>query len=219
VSKETRCIGSGNCCHIGLVIPLMECFNIAKNIRRDYWFRAETEGQGLADFWYEDLLQSLYNAFDDPDWQITDETNTKKKCAFWNNHNRGCGIYRYRPLICRAYGTTTPVALSCPRGRTADGTVIIFSGDEIDGIIDRFEMLLEKWESVNELNRFSVFMPLGVLKFLLPEESFKQFLKDVPDKFMKAHDGYPHQMRKKELEVEVNINGLVQQEAKETSSS
>jgi Fe-S-cluster containining protein len=205
VSKETRCIGSGNCCHIGLVIPLMECFNIAKNIRRDYWFKAETEGQEKADQWYAKRLDRLYAAFDDPDWRIDNET-TSRRCAMWDSDIHGCSIYRYRPFICRAYGTITPVTFSCPRNRREDGTIIVFSGDEIDNTISRFEQILDKWNQVNEKDKYSVYMPLGVLKFLLPEKQFSEFVETVEDRFMKGHDGYPHQMRKRELEQEVVIS-------------
>lgn len=202
LTAETKCIGAGNCCNIGLVVPLLECFNIAKNIRREYWFRAETEGQLKADKWYQRRLSRLYDAFSDDKWELTNET-TGRKCSMWDADIGGCSIYRYRPLICRAYGTITPVEPACPRGRTKDGTVIIFSGEEIDNTIDRFETVLKKYYEVSPANAYSVYMPLGVLKFLLPEDDFKSFMEDLEDRFKNAHEGYPHQMRKKEVEVSI----------------
>lgn len=201
LTAPTKCIGAGNCCDIGLVIPLMECFNIAKNIRREYWFRAETEGQPSADRWYGRKLARLKSSFEDSEWRIDNET-TGRKCSMWEGDIGGCSIYRYRPLICRAYGTITPVEPRCPRGRTADGTVIIFNGREIDRLIDRFEELLKRWTEVNANGQFSLYMPLGVLRFLLPEEEFSEFIRGIEDRFKMSHEGYPHQMRK-ETKVEI----------------
>lgn len=202
LTAQTRCIGAGNCCRIGLVIPVFECFNIAKNIRSDYWFQAETFGQTYADLWYEDLILRLKETFTDPDWSIENEQATKRKCVFFRD--KGCSIYRYRPLICRAYGTITPVDHSCPRGRNENGDVVIFRGGEIDTVIDRFELLLKKYAEVEPNNDLAVFMPLGVLRFLLPEDEFRTFMVTIDGRFIQAHSGYPHQMKKKEgVEVEI----------------
>ena len=55
---ETRCIGSGNCCRYGLVIPVAECFNIARSLREDYWKLAEDKGLEAADTeWAETVLR------------------------------------------------------------------------------------------------------------------------------------------------------------------
>lgn len=93
---ETRCKGSGNCCRIGLVISLAECWNIARNIRRTYWMIAEDKGQEEAELWYLNLVSNLKEALYDNTWDP--ETHEKMfHCVFYNN---GCTIYEYRPMVC-----------------------------------------------------------------------------------------------------------------------
>lgn len=200
-TKEYRCIGGGNCCKVGLVIPLMECHNIAKELRKEFWQEYESNGSKFANIWWEATINLLKDAFNDDDWRIDNEV-TSKHCAFFSD-KVGCTIYDYRPLICRAYGTITPVEPSCPRNRTDDGNVIIFLSNETDRIITRFETVLEQYNKMHTEEALSVFMPLGVLKYLLPEKEFTEFLITIDKKYLQAHSGYPHQMWKARKEAKI----------------
>lgn len=193
-AKKTKCIGAGNCCKIGLVVSLMECHNIAKNLRKQYWSKFETEGSQEAERWHNKLIYKLKDSFVDPDWSIEDESKTKRHCVFFGKN--GCSIYEFRPFVCRAYGTIAPVETSCPRQRDEDGNIIIFMSAEIDRIIDRFDKVVAGYGSAHPDLNYSLYMPLGVLRFLLPENDFYEFYKGVDEKYTKAIEGYGHQLWK-----------------------
>lgn len=194
-TKKTKCIGAGNCCKVGLVIPVLECRNIAKQIRRQYWVKYEGEGKEEAERWYKKLIFRLQDAFNDLDWSISDETATTRQCAFFTRAG-GCSIYEFRPFVCRAYGTIAPVDTACPRPRDENGNVVIFLSNEIDNIIRRFDRIVEAYGEAHPEANYSVFMPLGVLKFLLTEEEMKVFINSVDKKFSQARPGYAHSLWK-----------------------
>lgn len=191
-TQATKCIGGGNCCNIGLVIPLLECHNIAKNIRKQYWVKYEGLGQEEADRWYNKIVFNLKDRLEDPDWSIDNESSDRK-CVFYKG---GCTIYEFRPFICRAYGTIAPVDVKCPRPRDENGSVVVFLGPEIDAIISRFDNIVKAYGEEHPDLNYSLYMPLGVLRFLLPEEEFRKVFESVDSKFTKAHEGYQHQLWK-----------------------
>ena len=39
--SKYKCLGSGKCCHIGLVIPMLECANIAFRLNQQYYLHIE----------------------------------------------------------------------------------------------------------------------------------------------------------------------------------
>jgi Fe-S-cluster containining protein len=191
---ETKCIGSGNCCKIGLVISLAECWNIAKNLRRQYWIVAESKGLEAAELWWEDtVLDSLIDQMYEDTWDP--ETNEQEShCAFYNN---GCTIYEYRPMVCRAYGVIAPVQDGvCPRKRLPDGGHELIWDKEVEAILKEFDEVVEKYGVDNPDLDFSIYMPAGVLKFLLKPEELQDLIASTDQKFWMGHKGYKHQISK-----------------------
>lgn len=188
---ETRCKGSGNCCRIGLVISLAECWNIARNIRRTYWMIAEDKGQEEAELWYLNLVSNLKEALYDKTWDP--ETHEKMShCVFYD---QGCTIYEYRPMVCRAYGMIAPVQEGvCPRKRLPDGGIELLWDDTVQATIDEFDSVIEFWGEANPQLNYSIYMPAGVLKFLLPSEELQALIADTDEKFWMGALGYKHQI-------------------------
>lgn len=202
---ETKCIGAGNCCNIGLRISLAECWNIARNIRRQYWIKAEDIGTQKAEEWYQELIGSLKDAFNHADWSWNDEDKVETKCAFFSN---GCSIYEYRPAICRAYGVITPVQIGvCPRPRLSDGTSIeVIATDDVERAIDEFDSIIARWDSEFPDLGFSIYMPAGVLRFLLPEQELRNLIENTDEKYWQGTPGYQHRMHKKDYETETEVS-------------
>lgn len=198
-TTEFRCIGSGNCCKIGLVIPLMECENIAKRLREQYWKLAELHGLDWAEDWWEHkIIGELVDAFDDPEWEMHAEDKARRYCAFFDEGSRGCRIYEFRPMVCRAYGTIMTVDTRCPRKRREDGSVVLIRSKQTDATVDAFEKILNEYSAEDESKNYSVFMPMGILKFLLDDARLKELYNNTDKKFWMASPGYPHQMAKRE---------------------
>lgn len=199
---DTKCIGAGNCCRIGLVIPLVECYNIAKSLREDYWKIAENKGLEDADSWWSTIVGDLQAAMS-RNWNAeTGGYDDSSHCVFYKE---GCGIYEYRPLICRAYGVFAPVQEgACPRKRLPDGGHELIRDDGVKAMIAEFDNIVGQWGIQNPDLDFSIYMPAGVLRFILPDEEFQQLMKDHPDKFM-GHKGYQHQMHEESWGTNVTI--------------
>ena len=141
-ATQYKCLGSGNCCRIGLNIHMAECANIAFNIRQQYYLYLEDKGLEHADNWIDGIVKDLKEAMFDEDWQIGGET--KRHCAFYKG---GCSIYGYRPMVCRTFGTVTYVDDYCPRIRNAMGSIDYFSGDGVRKVIMAFQDFLKEYTS------------------------------------------------------------------------
>lgn len=185
-ATQYKCLGSGNCCRIGLNIHMAECANIAFKIRQQYYLVLEDKGLEAADKWINDLVEDLKEAMFDPDWQIGGET--KRHCAFYKG---GCTIYGYRPMVCRTFGTITHVDDYCPRIRNATGNIDYFAGDGVKRVIVAFQEFLKEYTSDKEEGYdMVVYMPLGVLSFLLTTEELIELEKTTDPKFWKAVQGW-----------------------------
>lgn len=181
-----KCLGSGNCCHIGLNIHMAECANIAFKLRQQYYLYWEDKGKQYADTWIDGVVENLKEAMFDEDWQIGGET--KRLCAFYKN---GCTIYGYRPMVCRTFGTITHVDDSCPRIRNAMGNIDYFSGDGVKKVIQQFQDFLKEYVSEKDAGYdMVVYMPLGVLSFMLTTEELVELEKATDPKFWKAVEGW-----------------------------
>lgn len=201
---ETKCIGAGNCCRIGLIISLAECFNIAKSLREEHWKIAENEGLDEADRKWGELIGNLKGAME-KGWDSQKGTYLDNShCVFYDN---GCTIYDFRPFICRAYGVFAPVQEgACPRKRLPDGGHELIRDDQVKALIAEFDNVIETWGAQRPDLDFSIYMPAGVLRFLLDGEEFQQLIKDNPDKFM-GHKGYQHQLHTLETSVNITTKG------------
>lgn len=196
-----RCNQAGNCCKVGLKVSLMECLNVANYIKRQIYVRAERDGFDKAQDWYDKKINSLIDAMYNEKW-THDNQETGDYCAF-STKEEGCGIYEARFLVCRSYGTITPVTSSCPRKRLPDGQTMIFRDEHVDQIIDDFDDELNDFNIKNPELAYSVYMPMGVLKFLLSEQEMRQLYKTTDPKFWQGTPGYSHRLRMKDWDVEV----------------
>lgn len=185
-ATEYKCLGSGNCCRIGLNIHMAECANIAFKIRQQYYLVLEDKGLEAADKWIDGIVDDLKEAMFDPDWEIGGET--KRHCAFYKG---GCTIYGYRPMVCRTFGTITHVDDYCPRIRNATGNIDYFAGDGVKRVIIAFQEFLKEYTLDKEEGYdMVVYMPLGVLSFLLTTEELIELEKNTDPKFWKAVQGW-----------------------------
>jgi Fe-S-cluster containining protein len=181
-----KCLGSGECCSIGLVIHMGECANIAFKLRQQYYLYLEDKGKEHADTWMDGVVSSLKEAMFDKDWVAGGET--KRKCAFYKG---GCTIYGYRPMVCRTFGTITTVDNYCPRIRNAHGSIDFFSGDAVVKVIEQFQDYLKEYsEGKDSGYNMVVYMPLGVLSFMLPPEELIELEQTTDPKFWKAVEGW-----------------------------
>lgn len=185
-ATQFKCLGSGNCCRIGLNIHMAECANMAFKIRQQYYLVMEDKGLEEADKWIEGIVDDLKLAMFDEDWVIGGET--KRHCAFYKG---GCTVYGYRPMVCRTFGTITTVDESCPRIRNATGNIDHFSGDGVKRVIIAFQEFLKEYTSdKSEGYDMVVYMPLGVLSFLLTVEELIDLEGKTDPKFWKAVQGW-----------------------------
>lgn len=185
-ATEYKCLGSGKCCVIGLRIPLAECANIAFRLRQDYYLHLENKGEQYADEWMDGIVASLTEAMYDEDWKKDGET--KRHCAFYKN---GCTIYGYRPMVCRTFGTVTTVDDYCPRIRNAYGNIDYYSGEGVARIIKQFQDLLKEYsEDKDQYYNSVVYMPLGVLSFLLTTEELDDLASKTDPKFWEGVRGW-----------------------------
>lgn len=183
---EFKCLGSGKCCKIGLTVPLAECANIAFNLRQQYYLYLEDKGEEYANEWMESTVDSLKERMYDETWKMGGES--EKHCAFYKG---GCTIYGYRPMVCRTFGTITTVDEYCPRARNAYGSIDYYSGSPIQGIVKNFQDLLKEYsEGKDPAYDMTVYMPLGVLSFLLTTEELENLQKNTDQKFWMAIDGW-----------------------------
>lgn len=185
-NSESKCLGSGGCCVIGLRIPLAECSNIAFRLTQEFYLKMEDKGEDFANKWMEGVIESLKEAMHDEDWQADGET--KRHCAFYKG---GCTIYGYRPMVCRTFGTITNVDDYCPRIRNAYGQVDHYSGDGVSKIIKQFQDLLQEYGEDKESTYNSVvYMPLGVLSFLLTNEELTDLAAETEQRFWEGVRGW-----------------------------
>lgn len=184
--SKFKCLGSGECCRIGLKIHMAECANIAFRLRQEYYLKMEDKGQPFADEWMDNVVKSLKEAMYDPDWEEGGETT--RHCAFYKG---GCTIYGYRPMVCRTFGTITTVDDFCPRIRNAYGHIDHFAGDAVVRVIKEFQGLLQNYSSDKDSTyNMVVYMPLGVLSFLLNSDELEELSKNTDEKFWRGVVGW-----------------------------
>ena len=181
-----KCLGSGHCCTIGLTIHMTECANIAYNITQQFYLYLEDKGEEYADEWFKSVVGSLKDAMNDPTWEFGGKT--ERKCAFYKN---GCTIYKFRPLVCRSYGAFVGVDDACPRERNVYGNVDHFSGEPVQKMVKRFQEIMSKYSKGKDPNYdVVVYMPLGVLSYLLPAAELEELARNTDDRMWKAVEGW-----------------------------
>jgi Fe-S-cluster containining protein len=122
----------------------------------------------------------------DETWQFGGET--ERKCAFYKG---GCTIYGFRPLVCRSYGAFVGVDDVCPRERNVYGNVEHFSGTPVQDMVQQFQSLLSRYSKDKDSNYdVVVYMPLGVLSFLLTPEELEELADKTDDRMWRAVEGW-----------------------------
>lgn len=185
-ATQFKCLGSGECCKIGLVIPMAECAHIAFRINKEFYLKLEDKGEAVANEWLSDVVNSLREAMYDPDWQEGGET--KRHCAFYKG---GCTIYGFRPMVCRTFGTITNVDDYCPRIRNAENGIDFYGGEPVQKVIKDFQDILKEYASDKDHNYdMTVYMPTGVLSFILPIEELQELFENTDPKFWRGVKGW-----------------------------
>jgi Fe-S-cluster containining protein len=181
-----KCLGTGTCCKIGLTIPMAECANIAYNINKEYYLYLESKGEEFAKQWFNEIVNKLKELMHDDTWEFGGKT--EKWCAFYKN---GCTIYGFRPMVCRSFGTIAGVDDYCPRIRNAYGNIDFFAGKPVEDTITQFQLLLKKYAKDKDSNYdVVIYMPLGVLSFLISTEELQELGKTTDDKMWQAVQGW-----------------------------
>lgn len=182
-----KCLGSGNCCKIGLVIPMFECANIAFKLIQKYYLILENSGDEEATSWMNGVIADLKERMHDETWQSGGET--EKHCAFFKG---GCSIYEFRPMVCRSVGTITTVDDFCPRLRNAAGGIDYYAGTPVEACIRAYQALIDRYEASKDEDGYNltVYMPLGVLSFLLTDEELQELSDTTDEKFWSAILGW-----------------------------
>lgn len=172
-----NCQRNGTCCQVGLQLHVMECEHIANQIR------ASCAGDPkMLDAW----VSRLEHALDDDAWTWAESVGDHM-CAFFED---GCSIYPFRPGICRAYGVVIGVDEWCPRKRLEDGTPFVFAQKQTDAMMARLYRTLDNYGRLWPKLDYTVYMPAGVLSFLLPPARLKKLKARTDPKFWRRQKGY-----------------------------
>lgn len=172
-----RCLRSGACCQVGLQLPLMECENIATQLRA-----TRTDAQ------LRKVIADLKRAFDDEEWNWASSIGDDM-CAFYKD-GAGCTIYPFRPSVCRMFGPLLEPDDFCPRERLSNGRGYVFVQPEIDALIARYYRVLDAYgRKYPELDR-TVFMPAGILRFLMSTDALAKLKARTQKRFWKSEKGY-----------------------------
>jgi hypothetical protein len=94
-------------------------------------------------------------------------------------------------MVCRTFGTITNVDDYCPRIRNAYGQVDHYSGDAVSKVIKQFQDLLQEYgEDKDSTYNSVVYMPLGVLSFLLTSEELTDLAAETEQRFWEGVRGW-----------------------------
>jgi hypothetical protein len=94
-------------------------------------------------------------------------------------------------LVCRSFGTITNVDDYCPRIRNENGSLDHYGGPAVKRIVEDYQSLLKQYASDKDQNyNLTVYMPLGVLSFLLTDEELMELRDSTDDKFWNGIIGW-----------------------------
>jgi Fe-S-cluster containining protein len=171
------CLRSGHCCKVGLQLPMMECELIAEQLRAAY-------GDDPAAL--RGVVERLKDAFEDPTWNWASSIGDQF-CAFFED---GCSVYAFRPSICRMYGVVLEADEWCPRERLANGRGFVYVQPDVDRLVKRYYATLDAYGRMFPKLDRTVFMPAGVLHFLLPPGELAELKARTPRRFWRHEPGY-----------------------------
>lgn len=171
------CMRHGACCQVGLQLPVMECENIARNLQAAY----KDDPKGL-----EAVVERLEHALEDDAWTWADSVGDQM-CAFFED---GCSIYPFRPSVCRMYGVMLDVDEWCPRKRLPAGKPFTYAQKQTDKLAAEFYLTLDTYGRLFPRRDYTVYMPAGVLSFLVSKERLATLRARTAPKFWKKERGY-----------------------------
>lgn len=175
------CVRSGGCCQVGLQLHMMECEHIAQHVLET------TKGDpGKLKAHVRRLKRALKDEAYTWSGSIGDQM-----CAFYDE---GCTIYPIRPAICRMYGVVLEADDFCPRERLA-GRSFVYVQPDIDRMVMDYYRTLDAYGRLYPEKDYTVYMPMGVLSFLLTPGEMRKLRKATPRKFLTREKGYRTQFR------------------------
>lgn len=172
-----KCHRHGACCNVGLQLHYMECEHIARNLLATH----KDDPRALAS-----VVERLEHALEDSTWTWGNSVGDDM-CAFFED---GCSIYAWRPSVCRAYGVTIEVDEWCPRKRLPSGEPFVFAQKETDRFMAHFYKTLDVYGRLFPERDYTVYMPRGVLEFLVDKKRLAALRKRTAPKFWKRQTGY-----------------------------
>lgn len=191
-----KCHRHGACCTVGLQLHYMECEHIAENLKA-------THGDDKKAM--DAIIARLERAFTDDAWTWGSSVGDHL-CAFYKD---GCTIYPFRPSVCRMYGVTIEVDEWCPRKRLeTTGEPYVFAQKETDRLSAEFYRTLDTYGRLFPKYDYTVYMPRGVLEFLVSPERLAKLKARTAPKFWKRQKGYRTQYEasyRKKPDVRTNV--------------
>jgi len=173
-----KCHRHGACCNVGLQLHYMECEYIAQNLKAAY--KDDKRMQAA-------VVSRLEHAFDDEAWTWGSSVGDHL-CAFFED---GCTIYPFRPSVCRMYGVTLEVDEWCPRKRMeTTNEPYVFAQKETDRLSAEFYRTLDNYGRLHPERDYTVYMPRGVLEFLVTPARLAKLKARTAPKFWKRQKGY-----------------------------
>lgn len=173
------CMRSGNCCQVGLQLHMMECDHLARHLK------ATLDEDAL-----KKQIAKLKRALKDEAYNWNSSIGDQL-CALYTE---GCTVYPVRPAICRMYGVIIEADDFCPRERL-DGRSFVYVQRDVDHLVTDYYKTLDTYGRMYPERDYTVYMPVGVLSFLLPEKEMAKLKAATPRKFWKREKGYRTQFR------------------------
>ena len=199
-STPYKCHRHGSCCVVGLQLHYMECEYIAENLKGAYGDdRKKMNG----------VIRNLELAFEDPTWTWSGSVGDQF-CAFYED---GCTIYPFRPSVCRMYGVTLEVDEWCPRKRLPGdkNESYVYAQKETDRLSAEFYRTLDNYGRLFPKLDYTVFMPRGVLEFLVTPARLEKLRARTKPRFWRREKGYrtqqdPSYRKPERLRTNVKFN-------------
>lgn len=188
------CMQSGICCQVGLQLHVMECENIARHLQAN-----------LDEAALRKQITKLKRALKDEAYTWSGSVGDQL-CALYEG---GCTIYPVRPAICRMYGVIIEADDFCPRERLA-GKSFVYVQPDVDRMVMDYYRTLDAYGRLHPDKDWTVYMPVGVLSFLLSPKEMEKLRATTPKKFWKREKGYraqfrPHYRRGESLQTNVKF--------------
>lgn len=173
------CVRSGNCCQVGLQLHMMECEHLARHLK------STLDPSAL-----RKQVAKLKRALKDEEYSWTSSIGDQM-CALYAD---GCTVYPVRPAICRMYGVVIEADDFCPRERLA-GRSFVYVQRDVDQLVADYYRTLDTYGRMYPERDYTVYMPVGVLSFLIPKEEMRKLRASTPRKFWTREKGYRTQFR------------------------